>query len=322
MSAATLCRFPILFLIACSLVLAQSPSSQTPTARNSDEKQAPASSESGQTSNDQKEPTKPGQEPLTIPDPSLPPLEGAWELLETGAKSDKAGERAIALHALGLLPNDGRAGKLAEAGAADSKPEVRAAAAQALGKIGRKKGIATLREMLDDKDSKVVLSAAQALIELKQDEGYEVYYEILTGQRKTGSGLIASQEALLKDPKHLLDLGFHEGLGFVPFGGISWEAFKTITKDDTTPLRAAAAKKLAQDPDPSTTKALAASAGDKNWLIRAAALEALALRGDPSALKTAAIYLYDDKPEVKYTAAGAVIRLSAIQLKVEQKKQN
>jgi HEAT repeat protein len=198
---------------------------------------------------------------------------------------------------------------------------VRTAAAFALGKIGRKKSIAALREMLDDKDSKVVLSAAQSLIELKQDEGYEVYYEILTGERKTGSGLIASQEAMLKDPKRLLDLGFHEGLGFVPFGGISYEAFKTITKDDVSPVRAAAANKLAHDPDPATTKALINAAGDKNWLVRASALEALAIRGDSSAAKTAGLYMYDDRPEVKYTAAAAVIRLSTKEKKKVEPKQ-
>ena len=117
--------------------------------------------------------------------------------------------------------------------------------------------------------------------------------------------------------------GFHEGLGFVPFGGISYEAFKTITKDDVTPLRAAAAKKLAQDPDPDTTKGLIKATGDKQWLVRAAALEALALRDDPSATKTASLYVYDDRDEVRYTAAATVIRLSAKEKKkVEPKEED
>jgi HEAT repeat protein len=300
MSAGAPFRIAILFLISCSVALGQSQSAQPEAAHDQDEKQPPTSSTTS-------------AEPVTIPNPSLSPLDGSWQLLEAGVKSDKAGERAVATHALGLLHHNARASELAETALDDTKPEVRAAAAEALGKIGRKKSIPKLKKMLDDKDSKVVLSAAQALIELKNDDGYEVYYEILTGDRKAGSGLIASQEAILKDPKRLLDLGFHEGLGFVPFGGISYEAFKTITKDDTSPLRAAAAKKLAQDPDPATTKALTTAAGDKNWLVRAAALEALAHRGDASAAKTAALYLYDDKAEVKYAAAGAVIRLSAKQ---------
>lgn len=309
MPAAALFRICSVLLISGALALGQSQSNPAEPSKPNSDTQAEPSSGSPTRSNEQQAPIS-AQEPVTIPNPSLPPVQGAWQLLEAGVNSDKAGERAVAVHAIGLLRNNSHARYLAERGLDDEKPEVRAAAAEALGRIGMKRSIPKLKQMLDDKDNKVVLSAAQALIELKNEDGYQVYYEILTGERKSGGGLIASQEAMLKDPKRLLDLGFHEGLGFVPFGGISWEAYKTITKDDTSPLRAAAAKKLAQDPDPSTTKALTKAAGDKNWLIRAAALEALALRGDSSAAKTAALYLYDDKDEVRYTAAGAVIRLS------------
>lgn len=309
MPAAALFRICSVLLFSGALALGQSQSSPAEPSKPNADTQAEPSSGSPTRSDEQQAP-KSAQEPVTIPNPSLPPVQGAWQLLEAGVNSDKSGERAVAVHAIGLLRNNSHARYLAERGLDDEKPEVRAAAAEALGRIGMKRSIPKLKQMLDDKDNKVVLSAAQALIELKNEDGYQVYYEILTGERKSGGGLIASQEAMLKDPKRLLDLGFHEGLGFVPFGGISWEAYKTITKDDTSPLRAAAAKKLAQDPDPSTTKALTKAAGDKNWLIRAAALEALALRGDSSAAKTAALYLYDDKDEVRYTAAGAVIRLS------------
>ena len=322
MSAAALFRVSILFLLSSPLALGQSQSNPAKPSKVSSDRQAESSSESS-TQDAQKRPSKPAPEPVTIPNPSLPPVDGAWQLLEAGVNSDKPGERAIAIHAIGLVRNNSHARYLAERGLDDEKPEVRAAAAEALGKIGFKTSVPKLKQMLDDKDNKVVLSAAQALISLKNEDGYQVYYEILTGERKSGGGLIASQEAMLKDPKRLLDLGFHEGLGFVPFGGISWEAYKTITKDDVTPLRAAAAKKLAQDPDPDSTKALIKAAGDKQWLVRAAALEALALRGDPSAAKTAALYVYDDQGEVKYTAAATVIRLSAKEKKkVEQKEED
>jgi HEAT repeat protein len=310
MSAAALCQICFLSLLLGPLALGQSQSSPAKPSKNSLPPQEPSSA--SPTTEKQKQTTKAPAEPVTIPNPSLPPVDGAWQLLEAGVNSDKAGERAIAVHALGLIRSNSHARYLAERGLDDEKAEVRAAAAAALGGIGMKTSISKLKQMLDDKDNKVVLSAAQALIALKNEDGYQVYYEILTGERKSGGGLIASQEAMLKDPKRLLDLGFHEGLGFVPFGGISWEAYKTITKDDTSPLRAAAAKKLALDPDPDSTKALIKAAGDKQWLVRAAALEALALRGDASASKTAALYLYDERDEVRYTAASAVIRLSKV----------
>jgi HEAT repeat protein len=78
---------------------------------------------------------------------------------------------------------------------------------------------------------------------------------------------------------------------------------------------------LAKDPDPDTTKALADAVGDKNWVVRAAALEALSGRGDPSVLDTVELYLFDDKDAVKYTAAAAVLRLSAIKKSGTQVRQ-
>ncbi len=51
---------------------------------------------------------------------------------------------------------------------------------------------------------------------------------------------------------------------------------KTLVKSDNSPVRAAAAKKLAHDPDPATAKALVSATQDKNWVVRMAALEAIA----------------------------------------------
>ena len=107
-------------------------------------------------------------------------------------------------------------------------------------------------------------------------------------------------------------MGFHEALGFIPFGGIGWSAIKAVKKGDTSPVRAAAATVLANDHDPKTTEALVNAAGDKNWIIRAAALEALAMRGDPSVLGTVELYLSDEEGGVKYTAAATALRLLAV----------
>jgi HEAT repeat protein len=109
-------------------------------------------------------------------------------------------------------------------------------------------------------------------------------------------------------------LGFEEGIGFIPFAGIGWRAVEEVRKDDSSPVRAASARMLAEDPDPAITKVLAEQAGDESWIVRAAALEALAKRGDPSALDTVELYLTDEKDIVKYTAAAATVRLVAIKV--------
>lgn len=267
--------------------------------------------------------------PAAAAQPVLSPQKKAWEVLNAACTGDKTNSRAIATRVLGLIPNKPRARKMAEKGLADDKPEVRAAAAAALGQMKSKGSIPKLKGALQDDDPTVALAAAHALNLMHDDSAYDVYQEILTGQRTAGKGLIASQTAILKDPRKMAQLGFEEGIGFIPFAGIGWEAFKVIKKDDASPVRAAAAKVLANDPDPDAEKALTDAVGDKSWLVRAAAIEALATRGDPSAIDTITPYVFDEKDAVKYTAAAAVVRLTTIQeaknrkndsKKMEQKK--
>jgi HEAT repeat protein len=212
-------------------------------------------------------------------------------------------------------------GRLAEKALIDDKPEVRAAAAAALGDMQSRASIPKLRVVMDDQDPSVALAAAHSLVRMHDDSAYALYYEILNGERKAGQGLIASQVSILNDPKKMAELGFEEGIGFIPFAGIGWGAIKAIRKDDSSPVRAAAAKVLAKDPDPAATKALADAVGDESWLVRAAALEALSKRGDPSVLKTVELHMSDEKDAVKYTAAATLLRLTAIK-EVQQKKLN
>jgi HEAT repeat protein len=240
------------------------------------------------------------------------PREQAWQLLESACTSDKTTSRATAVLVLGLIPNNKRSAELAEKALTDSKPEVRSAAAAALGEMRSRSSIPKLRAAFDDQDPLVVLAAAHSLDLMHDNSAYEVYFEVLNGERKAGRGLISSQASLLHDPKKMAALGFEEGIGFVPFAGIGWGAIKVITKDDTSPVRAAAAKVLARDPDPATTEALIDATGDKSWIVQTAALEALAKRGDRSALRTVEKYMSDEKDAVKYTAAAAVLRLGAI----------
>lgn len=86
-------------------------------------------------------------------------------------------------------------------------------------------------------------------------------------------------------------------------------AFKALTKDDVSPVRAAAAEILARDPDPKSAEALTEAASDKSWIVRAAARDALACRGDSSLLPPIERRLSDEKDVVRHTAAAAVIRL-------------
>lgn len=303
----TFCR-PLLVLIGFGLLfsplefLAQTTSSQKLSFQES--------TGTGQSSNPR----------ASVPKETLHDVkEQAWEVLEMGAKAEKRGDRAAAIHILGLLQNDRRARKMAEMALGDRTPEVRSAAAAALGDMRSLASIPKLKATTDDNDPFVALAAAHALVLLKDGSGFDVYYEVLAGERKTGKGLLA-QAAGLRDRKKLAEIGFQEGIGFIPFAGLGWKAFKTMKKGDSAPARAAAATILADDPDPRTTEALANATGDKNWIIRAAALEALAKRADPSVLSTVELYLSDQEGEVKYTAAATALRLIAIKNRRTQTK--
>ena len=108
-------------------------------------------------------------------------------------------------------------------------------------------------------------------------------------------------------------LGFQEGIGFVPFAGMGYTAIRTIVKDDSSPVRAAAAKVLADDPDSATEDALVKAATDeKHELVRIACLDALARRGNPAVIDRIAPALSDDKDSVQYTAAAAIVHLNDI----------
>jgi len=235
--------------------------------------------------------------------------EVAWNLIVSGVHSSDSGERVAAVRVLGLLMGDRKAGELAEHALGDDKPEVRGAAATALGQMRSTASIPRLKQILSDKEVSVVLAAARALHAMNDQAGYEVYYEILTGERKGSEGLIAQQTAILHDPKKLAEMGFEQGIAYIPYAGIGWDALRVIFKNDSSPIRAAAAQMLADDPDPNSAKALLKATQDKNWIVRVAALEAIAKRGDPTLRINVEPYMYDPKRQVRYAAAASVLHL-------------
>ena len=237
--------------------------------------------------------------------------EKAWKLLDEGAHQPKAKGRVTAVRVLGLLRNNDRATQLAQEALQDAKPEVRAAAATALGKMHAASSVTRLKKALSDKEFSVVLAAANALNELKDPACYEVYYAILTGQRKSSEDFFQQETEMFHDPKELAKMGFEQGVGYVPYAGMGWDAVRTIMKDrsDGSPVKAAAASNLVSDPDPRTAAALVSATHNRNWVVRVAALEAISERGDPTATGKIEPLLNNAKLEVKYTAAAAIVRL-------------
>jgi HEAT repeat protein len=240
------------------------------------------------------------------------PQQKAWDILRVGVNQKSTGKRTQAVRALRLLPADPEASEMAERALQDRKPEVRAAAATALGLMGSKAAVPGLRKALSDRKPAVVLAAAHALQVLDDPAGYEAYYEVLTGERKSADGLVAQQMETLKDSKKMAEFALEEGLGFIPFADTGFSAAKAIRKDGASPVRAAAARALVKDPDPHVGQALVRAVSDKSWNVRASALLAIAKREDPDLLNSIVPALSDKNQVVRFTAAAAVIRLSTV----------
>jgi HEAT repeat protein len=239
------------------------------------------------------------------------PTERAWLILQQGLASRRAGKRANAVRALRLLPNNGRARRMAESALADQDPAVRAAAAKALGPMRAESSVRKLKAALNDKAPAVVLAAAHSLFVLgHREEAYQIDYEVLLGERKGADGFVTSQLSELKNTKTVAMMGVETGIGFAPFGGAGYEAFKRISKDNGTPVRATAAKELATDLDPKVDAALTSACTNKKWPVRAAAIYAIAKRDDPALLSAITPALDDKNDIVRYDASAAVLRLS------------
>jgi HEAT repeat protein len=240
------------------------------------------------------------------------PEDQAWRLLQSGSMEKMPEVRVIAVGALGLLIKNPTAERMAEKALQDRDPTVRTAAARALGRMRSAKSIPQLRRALSDRENSVVMAAAHALVALHDPAGYDLYYSVLTGERKKGQGLIAQEMDVLRDPQTVAEFCLEEGIGFLPYGGygLSAEKFIKAEAQGESSAKALAAKALAKDPDPHSGEALVRALSDKSWLVREAALESIAERADPSLLAGTQVAMSDQDDRVRYVAAAAVIRLA------------
>ena len=178
----------------------------------------------------------------------------AWDLLEQGASDHNVDKRSNAIQALGLDIGDTSAVRMAENALSDSAAFVRAAAARALGALGSPDSIPKLQPLLNDKDISVALAACHALVQLKSNSGYDLYYALVIGNRKGSRSLITEELDQMRTPSRAIRFAFDQGIGFIPYGGYGKEALHAWRKRNTAPTRAAAARELADDPDPRTSE--------------------------------------------------------------------
>jgi len=143
----------------------------------------------------------------------------AWNMLVQGAHGSNMDKRANAIQALGLDSGDPAAVQLAEDALGDKEAYVRAAAAKALGALGSPQSIPKLQSLVTDKDISVALAVGHALVQLKSNSGYDVYYSLLVGVRKGNTSPITEEMNQMKTPSRAVRFAFDQGIGFLPYGG-------------------------------------------------------------------------------------------------------
>jgi HEAT repeat protein len=232
----------------------------------------------------------------------------AWDILKAGVSDSNTAKRQQAISSLAILTGSPRAAQLAEHALQDPQASVRKAAVIALGGMSSKSSVPKIKDILPSANAETVVAIAAVLKQFNDPIGYSIYYEILTGQRKTNGGILSG----LEDKKTLEKMGFEEAIGFIPFGGVGWGAYEYFKRLGTPGVDVAAAAALATDPDPSARTALIHASFGGKAIVRLAALQALARRGDRTVVDSIEPAMYSEIPLVSYTAAAAIAHLTEL----------
>src|SRR5579884_1528973 len=249
------------------------------------------------------------------------PSASAWEVLRTAALTasnpDHRKEAVAAMEVIGPSP---QAIQLLENVLKNDKDHiVRQTAATVLGDMKATAAIPALKAAAaEDPSGEVAFSAAKALWDLGDPSGRETFIEILTRERKDGTGFItgAMEDAkrTMRDPKKLAMMGATEASGALlgPFS-MGFTVARGMMKDSGAPGRALAEQYLAKDCDARSLQLLEwALNEDGNWLVKAAAAQGLGKCGDAKAVPMLERYLSDSHEPLKYQAAAAIIRLAPV----------
>jgi HEAT repeat protein len=164
-----------------------------------------------------------------------------------------------------------------------------------------------IKALINRSDAKTIVAIAAVLTKFKDPEGYEIYYEVLTGKRKGGGSILDG----IKDRKALEKMGVETAIGLVPFGGVGTGTYNYLKQSGSSRsnVDVAAVNALTEDPDPAINEALVQASFGGKENVQAAALRAIAKRGDPTVVNDIETAMYSDKTLISYTAAAAIVHL-------------
>jgi len=245
------------------------------------------------------------------------PDKTAWEVLKQGLAEKNVDKHRQALTAIGSIGPVPEGVQLVEqALKTDMDPLIRQTAAAVLGQMKSTQSIPALKAAMDDSEGEVAFAAAKALWDIGDKSGRGLIEDVLTGQEKTGEGMVtgAKRDAQRKmhDPKALTMMGLKEASGALlgPFN-IGIIAAEQAFKYSSSGGRTLAIALLAEDCDAQTVRLLDWSfTNDKSWTVKAAAAKGLGKCGSSDAIPKLETALSDSHAAVKAMSAAAIIRLS------------
>jgi HEAT repeat protein len=238
----------------------------------------------------------------------------AWKTLTTALEDPKHPDvRIQALAALGTLGNKPRAEDLIAAAMKDPDFDVRTASILAAGQTKDRNLITPIRNMLNDNEPQVALTAATTLWKMNDHSGEDILVAVVNGERKATASLTHStKHTISKDlhsPATLARIGALQGASILlgPFGfGVT--AYEYMRKNGVDTSRVTAIELISEEKTGPIRSTLIDALGDKDPAVRAAAAKALGHSYHDKEVADALLPVFDDsKTPVRLTAAAAYI---------------
>ena len=254
----------------------------------------------------------PGQAPA--PDTS----QRSRDMLQQATQDKNPDIRKSAVEALSLIGPTDSLYQILTAMVQDEDVLVRVAAITSLGDLKSKGTIPILKKALDDPVPEVSLAAAKALYRLHDPDGLRFLLAVVSGESKGASSYLSQHERsasrLLHTPTKLFTVAAINAVGFVPLPGVGMavsSAQGIVTQPDSS-ARAAALILIGSDHDTRLEPAVELDLSDKEWSVRAAAIHVVAMHPYPALRDSLIVLLDDKKPQVRFRAAAAYIRLANV----------
>lgn len=250
---------------------------------------------------------------------STPSVDRARGILLAGLGDKDPEVRSQALKSLGMVGHNEEMIKGLVSHLEDKDVKVRIAAISTLVDLKENSAIVPLQKrLIVDDVPEVAFSAAKALYILKDPQGRIALDAMFAKEMKTGSNMIRVKVRDLmrtvKTPRSAMLFALRNGIGFAPVPGLGegvGAAIDLLTDGDLS-ARANVLLMMVTDKSEENKAMVTASLTDSDWTVRAVGIQSIAMLNWVEFLPSVETLLDDKKEKVRFRAAAAYLRLTAI----------